>query len=310
MQIIAMGSCLPEGILDNEQLSRMVETNDEWIVTRTGIRQRHIAHGETTLSLAAAAARQAMERAGVAPDRIGLVVVCTFTPDQATPSTACLVQQELGLGQDVLAFDLNAACSGFIYGLATAEGLLSRMEGRYGLVIGSEVISRTVDYTDRSTCILFGDGAGAAVVSAEGPAAVADFGCNGDLAVLSAGVRRGDGSTAPLAMNGKEVFRFAVSTVPASIRKLLDKAGLSLDEVDHIVCHQANHRIVESIARHLQTDLGRFYENIEFYGNTSAASIPIALCEMQEKGLLHRGDTVLLAGFGSGLTWGSLLLTW
>ena len=220
------------------------------------------------------------------------------------------MQQELGLGQDVLAFDLNAACSGFIYGLATAEGLLSRMEGRYGLVIGSEVISRTVDYTDRGTCILFGDGAGAAVVSAEGPAAVADFGCNGDLAVLSAGVRREDGSTAPLAMNGKEVFRFAVSTVPASIRKLLDKAGLSLDEVDHIVCHQANHRIVESIARHLQTDLGRFYENIEFYGNTSAASIPIALCEMQEKGLLHRGDTVLLAGFGSGLTWGSLLLTW
>ena len=148
------------------------------------------------------------------------------------------------------------------------------------------------------------------MVSAEGPAAVADFGCNGDLAVLSAGVRREDGSAAPLAMNGKEVFRFAVSTVPASIRKLLDKAGLSLDEVDHIVCHQANHRIVESIARHLQTDLGRFYENIEFYGNTSAASIPIALCEMQEKGLLHRGDTVLLAGFGSGLTWGSLLLTW
>lgn len=311
MKILAMGKCVPEQILDNEALSHMVETNDEWITSRTGIRQRRIARTETVVSMASAAARQAMERAGVSPEEIGLVLVCTFTPDLATPSTACLVQRELGLPREILAYDLNAACSGFIYGLVTAEALLAGMEpGKKALIIGAEVISRTVDYTDRGTCILFGDGAGAAVAEASGDRLVADWGAAGDREVLFAGELLPDGRRTPLGMNGKEVFRFAVSTVPKSITRLLEKAGLPLTEVEHIVCHQANHRIVEGIARHLRTDLSRFYENIEFYGNTSAASIPIALCDMQEQGLLHRGERMVLAGFGSGLTWGSVLMNW
>ena len=261
--------------------------------------------------LAAAAARQAMERAGTSSKEIGLVLVCTFTPDLATPSAACLVQQELGLSTGVLAYDLNAACSGFIYGLVTAEALLDGMEpGKKALIIGAERISRSVDYTDRGTCILFGDGAGAALVEASADRLVADWGACGNREVLLAGEQLPDGRRSPLAMNGKEVFRFAVSTVPKSITRLLERAGVSLSEVDHIVCHQANHRIVEGIARHLRTDLSRFYENIEFYGNTSAASIPIALCEMQEQDLLRRGERMVLAGFGSGLTWGSVLMNW
>ena len=311
MKILAMGKCVPRQILDNEALSHMVETNDEWITSRTGIRQRRIAKDETVVSMAAEAARQAMERAGTRPGEIGLVLVCTFTPDLATPSVACLVQRELGLPQEILAYDLNAACSGFIYGLVTAEALLSGMEpGKKALIIGAEVISRTVDYTDRGTCILFGDGAGAAVAVASEDKLTADWGASGDREVLSAGQLLPDGSRTPLAMNGKEVFRFAVSTVPKSITRLLEKAGVPLSDVDHIVCHQANHRIVEGIAKHLHTDLSRFYENIEFYGKTSAASIPIALCDMQEQELLHRGERMVLAGFGSGLTWGSVLMNW
>lgn len=311
MKILAMGKCVPEQILDNEALSHMVETNDEWITSRTGIRQRRIARTETVVSMASSAARQAMERAGVSTEEIGLVLVCTFTPDLATPSMACLVQQELGLSREILAYDLNAACSGFIYGLVTAEALLAGMEpGKKALIIGAEVISRTVDYTDRGTCILFGDGAGAAVAEASGNKLVADWGAAGNREVLFAGEPLPDGRRAPLGMNGKEVFRFAVSTVPKSITRLLEKAGLPLAEVEHIVCHQANHRIVEGIAKHLRTDLSRFYENIEFYGNTSAASIPIALCDMQEQGLLRRGERMVLAGFGSGLTWGSVLMNW
>lgn len=311
MKILAMGKCVPQQVLDNEALSHMVDTNDEWIISRTGIRQRRIAQGETVVSMAAAAARQAMERAGTSPEEIGLVLVCTFTPDLATPSAACLVQQELGLSTGVLAYDLNAACSGFIYGLVTAEALLDGMEpGKKALIIGAERISRSVDYTDRGTCILFGDGAGAAVAEASADRLVADWGACGNREVLLAGEQLPDGRRSPLAMNGKEVFRFAVSTVPKSITRLLERAGVSLSEVDHIVCHQANHRIVEGIARHLRTDLSRFYENIEFYGNTSAASIPIALCEMQEQDLLRRGERMVLAGFGSGLTWGSVLMNW
>ena len=310
MKILAMGKSVPEKILDNAMLSQMVETNDEWITSRTGIHQRRIAGEETVVSMASAAARQAMERSGTRPEQIGLVLVCTFTPDLLTPSAACLVQRELGLPDDVLAYDLNAACSGFIYGLVTAQALLEQMPGRRGLIIGAEVISRTVDYTDRGTCILFGDGAGAAVAEASGESLTADWGAAGNREVLSAGGRLEDGRTAPLSMNGKEVFRFAVSTVPKSITRLLDKAGVGLEQVDHIVCHQANHRIVEGIARHLGTDLSRFYENIGLYGNTSAASIPIALCDMQEQNLLHRGETMVLAGFGSGLTWGSVLMHW
>ncbi|MBS4784568.1 MAG: ketoacyl-ACP synthase III [Clostridiales bacterium] len=312
MRIIAMGSSLPERLLDNQELSRRVETSDEWITTRTGIRQRHIAREESTASLAAEAARRAMERAGTEPEQIGAVIVCTFTPDTATPSAACMVQRLLGLPGDVLAFDLNAACSGFVYGLAVAAALVDgpALRGRRALVIGAEVLSRLVDYTDRGTCILFGDGAGAAVAAPSDDPLWTDFGCDGNGEILCGGGYCPDGGRAPLTMNGREVFKFAVSTVPATIRRVLGRAEVPLDEVDHIVLHQANHRITEGVARHLGADPRLFFENIAHCGNTSAASIPLALCEMQDRGLLHRGQRVVLAGFGGGLTWGSMLLKW
>lgn len=309
MKIVAMGRALPQYVLDNQELSGMVETNDEWITTRTGICQRHIAKGETVVALASQAARQALAQSGVPLESIGVVIVCTFTPDTATPSMACMVQKELGLPQTVLAFDLNAACSGFVYGLAVAEALMDR-QGCHALVIGAELLSRLVDYTDRSTCILFGDGAGAAVVSPAGSRTVTDFGADGNAELLSGGGYNINGGREPLRMNGREVFRFAVSTVPGSIRRVVEQAGCTLEEVDHFVLHQANHRITEGVARHLGVNLDRFYENIAHTGNTSAASIPLALWEMQEKDLLHPGDRLVLAGFGGGLTWGAMLLNW
>ncbi len=308
LQLLGTGRSLPSRRVTNDDFARTLDTSDEWIAGRTGIRQRYFcAQGETAASLAASAARQALADAGVAPAGIGLCVAATFTADRRTPSLACEVHEALGLPETALCLDVNAACTGFVTALETARCLLlgGQMAAPYALVLGAERISGLLDFSDRSTCVLFGDGAGAAVVRLDPDAPwAAVFGTRGDGQVL-----HGGGPADPyLAMDGRAVFRFAVETVPACIRAVLDKAGLTLDAVDWLVCHQANSRILHSIAKKLEQDPARFYENMQRYGNTSAASIPIALDEMRRDGRLRPGETVICAGFGAGLTWGGALL--
>ena len=308
LQLLGTGRCLPSRRVTNEDFARTLDTSDAWITERTGIRQRYFcAEGETAVSLAVGAARQALEAAGVQPGQVGLCIAATFTADRRTPALACEVQAALGLPQTALCLDINAACTGFVAALETARCLLlgGQLAGPYALVLGAEKISSLLDFSDRSTCVLFGDGAGAAVVRLDPQAPwAAVFGTRGDGQVL-----HGGGPEDPyLAMDGRAVFRFAVETVPVCIRAVLDKAGLTLDAVDHLVLHQANSRIIHSIAKKLEQAPARFYENMQRYGNTSAASIPIALDEMRRAGQLCPGQTVLCAGFGAGLTWGGVLL--
>lgn len=301
MQFLGFGRALPAHAVTNDELSLTVDTNDEWIASRTGIRQRYFAeNGETNVSLASEAARRALQNAGIAPEEIGLCIVSTFTPDLATPSVSCGVAGALGLPAHAICFDLNAACAGFLYGLHTASGLLH--EGEYALVIGSEVISRLLDRTDRNTCVLFGDGAGAAVVCGDQthPFVFAG-GCTPDHRVLFCPTAGG------IQMEGREVFRFAAETVPKCIEAVLQKCGKTLDEVDLVVCHQANARIIDHVIRKLHADPAKFYLNVQRYGNTSAASIPLALSELADTGALA-GKSVLCVGFGAGLTYGGALL--
>lgn len=309
LRIAGTGRYIPPGIWTNEDMKRYVDTSDEWIAARTGIRQRHFCDGEGNADMAVKAGRTALEKAGIPPERVGACVVATFTPDHLSPSTACLVQRALGLGEDIPAFDLNAGCTGFVYGLKVMQGLLEESEKPYGLLIGSEVVSRALDFTDRSTCVLFGDGAAAAVVSADPDKRfTCVLGSRGDDHILGAD---GTFSGRPeVHMDGQAVFRFAVDMVPKCIGQVLKKAGVRAEQVDWFVPHQANRRIVESVIRKLKAPSEKFYQNMDLYGNTSAASIPIALDEMAEKGLLKRGQKVLIVGFGAGLTWGGALLEW
>ncbi len=308
LQLLGTGRCLPGRRVTNDDFARTLDTSDEWIAGRTGIRQRYFcAEGETAASLAVEAARRALEDAGLGPEKVGLCIVATFTADRNTPSLACQVHQALGLPETAFCLDVNAACTGFVAALETARCLLlgGQMAGPCALVLGAEKISGLLDFSDRSTCVLFGDGAAAAVVRLDPQAPwAAVFGARGDSRML-----HGGGKEDPyLAMDGRGVFRFAVETVPVCIRAVLDKAGLTLDQVDQLVCHQANSRIIHSIAKKLGQDPARFYENMQRYGNTSAASIPLALDEMRRSGQLQAGQTVLCAGFGAGLTWGGVLL--
>ena len=309
LSILGTGRCLPDHIVTNDDLARRVETSDEWIVSRTGIRERRFAQGETLTQLAVAAARQAMERAGVGPQDIGLCLMATVTPDWITPSQACLLHQELGLPEDCPAFDLSAGCTGFLYAMETAAAMLPRMARPCALLVGGELLSRITDMDDRSTCILFGDGAGAAVVkSTEGAPWHALLGTRGNREALWAA---GPGNhPAYLHMNGQEVFQFALKTVPELARSLLDKAGMDRDQIDWYVLHQANHRILEGVAKRMKVPMERFYENIGRYGNTSAATIPIALDEMAEQELLRPGQWIMCLGFGAGLTWGGAMFRW
>ena len=309
LQILGTGRAVPEQIVTNDDLAQRVDTNDEWIVARTGIRERRFAAGETLTDLTVEAARKAMERAGVHPQDIGLCITATVTPDRLFPSQACLIHQKLGLPEDCPAFDLSAGCTGFLYAMETAAAMLPRMNRPYALLVGGELLSRILDMDDRSTCILFGDGAGAAVVkTTENAPWFAQMGSRGDRDILWAW---GPGQERPyLHMDGQGVFQFAIKTVPQVAKQLLEKAGLDKDQVDWYVPHQANHRIVESAAKRLKVPLERFYENMDRYGNTSAGSIPIALDEMVEKGLLQRGQWVMCLGFGAGLTWGGALFQW
>lgn len=323
-QITGWGMCVPDKVLTNADLTRIVETTDEWIVERTGIRERHVAVGdkETTSTLAARAAREALLVAGITPPQVGLVIVATVTPDYPFPATASLVQDALGASA-AGAFDLAAGCSGFIYALSIAAGAIRSGSADHVLVIGAETLSRVVDWTDRNTCVLFGDGAGAVVVSVcTEPCGVlasvlGSDGSGAELLILPAG-----GSRAPAThetvnagshfarMNGREVFRFATTTMPRATEQVTAKAGWQTSDLALVIPHQANIRIIESAIKRLGLPNDRFFINLERYGNTSAASIPIALCEAIAAGRVKAGDKLVLVGFGAGLTWAAAAIEW
>ena len=306
-ELIATGGALPGRNVTNDDLSRMVDTSDEWITTRTGIRTRHwCAEGETAATLAIAAARQALARSGLSPADIGCCVCATLSAPDATPSVACQVQAALGLPENIPALDVNAACSGFVYGTAVARGLLETLGGRYALVIGCEALSRLMDLADRSTCVLFGDGAGAAVFARSDTPFAITLGARGSDAIHAGGPARS--GSAPITMDGKAVFRFAVDALPRCLDTVLDETQLTLEDLRWVVCHQANSRIIDHCVRALHTDGAKFYKNMDRHGNTSAASIPVALNELAESGSLTPGDRLACIGFGGGLTWGGMLV--
>ncbi len=323
VHIVGWGMEVPERRLTNADLERMVETSDEWITTRTGIKERRIAReGETTATLALGAARKALQKAGVSPADLDLIIVASATPEHAFPATACLVQDALGADR-AGAFDLSAACSGFLYGLCLASQAIRTGAIETALVIGSETLSRIVDWKDRNTCVLFGDGAGAVVLTARPePGGVlactmrAD-GSGGPLLELPAGGSRYPTSLETLAhnmhtikMKGREIFRFAVRVMADAARHVVEEAGLTMDEVALLIPHQANRRIIEAAANRLKLPMERVYLNLDRYGNTSSASIPIALTEAVEEGRLRPGDHVVMVAFGAGLTWAGVLVQW
>lgn len=319
--IIGAGKYVPERRLKNTDLEQMVETNDEWIVSRTGIRERRIADPtQATSDLAYEASLQALASAGLTADQIDLIIVATITPDMFFPSTACLLQELLG-AKKAAAFDLSAACSGFIYALATANGLIQSGLYRNALVVGAETLSRITDYTDRNTCILFGDGAGAVVVGEvpEGRGfqsfVLGADGAGGELLRIQGGGSRLPASEQSLAdkrhyleMNGRDVFKFAVRVMGSAAEEALNKAGLSKADIDLLVPHQANIRIVHSALERLGLPEDKAMVNLDRYGNVSAASIPLALVEAIEEGRAKEGDRLVLVGFGGGLTWGASVL--
>ena len=309
IKIRGTGRCVPEHIITNDYLATQVETSDEWITTRTGIRHRHHCTTEHPAQLCVEAARAAMEKAGVSPDQIGACIVATVSPETMVPSTACLVQRELGLPTDIICFDLSAACTGFLFGLHTMECLLNASSRPYGLVVGGETLSRLINWEDRGTCILFGDGAGAAVVECrEGwPSIGAVLGCRGDDELLRV-AGPGSGERSLIAMEGTKVFKFAVETVPQCIDQVLEQHRITMDEVDFFVFHQANARITDLVVRKYNIPAEKYYKNLEEYGNTSAASIPLVLRELEEQGKIGPGSRVLVVGFGGGLTWGGALV--
>lgn len=309
LRIVGTGHYVPAKVVTNDDLSKLVDTNDEWISTRTGIKRRHFIENERNQDMACSAARMAIENAGIDKNEIGVCIVATIRPDNMTPSVACMVQKTLELSHDIPCFDINAACSGFMYGMQIARGMLLQSTRKYGLIIGSETLSKVLDMTDRGTCILFGDGAGAAIVElSDCHRYFSVLGTQGDDEVLHC--PNGDNISRFVNMKGSDVFKFAVSTVPRTIFELLDMAGVTADEIDLFVCHQANRRIIESVAKKCKQSMDKFYINLDEYGNTSSASIPIALSEMNQKGMFNPGMKIICVGFGGGLTWGGAYLEW
>lgn len=323
VMIRSIGVHVPERRLANEELAAMVDTTDEWIRSHTGIGARHIAaDGQLTSDLAADAAKKALAKAGISPHELDLILVATANPDYfGFPSTACVVQDKIG-AHGCAAFDISAGCTGFIYGLEIASSILEAKKGRHALVIGAETLSRIVDWQDRASCVLFGDGAGAAVLSRieEGGRGIiktilgADGGGAKDLFLVQAGREKSFEREAPLVpkieMNGKNVYNFAVKSITVLVERILHATMYRLEDFSWIVPHQANARIVQAAAKRLGLPEERFYMNMAEYANTSAASVPIALAEMSEKGLLKSGDLVMLLGFGAGLTYGGAVVRW
>jgi 3-oxoacyl-[acyl-carrier-protein] synthase-3 len=314
---------VPDRVLTNDELATMVDTSDEWIRQRTGIVERHIATDtETTLTFSLRAARVALEVADLDPAHLDLIIVATVTPDYILPATACLVQDALG-AEKAAAFDLSAGCSGFVYGLGLAADLLIAGNYEHALVLGAETLSRIVDWTDRGTCVLFGDGAGAVVLqSSEAPGGVLSsvLGADGsgkDLLILPAGGSAHPASIETLMarqhfvhMQGRQVFRFATRIMPEASRQVLSRVGLRVEDVRLFVPHQANDRILQSAARGMGVPVERMFSNLARYGNTSSASVAIALCEAIEQGLIKRDDLIVCVGFGAGLTWAAAAIRW
>jgi len=295
-----------------------MDTSDEWISSRTGIRERRLVKEETTTAMSVTAAKRAMENAGVSPQEIELIIVGTITGDYITPSTACEVQAAIGADRAV-AFDINAACSGFMFALHIADAYLKTGVYRTALILGAETLSKIMDWSDRSTCVLFGDGAGAAVVRSSKTGLLAyDQGSDGAGGMaLTCRNRKSNNpfvknpvEFAYTQMDGQAVYKFAVTTVPASIRKVVGAAGLAIENIDYFALHQANIRIIRSVAKRLKASEDKFPMSLDHYGNISAASVPILLDEMNRKGLLESGMKIVLSGFGGGLTWGSAVLEW
>ena len=317
--IIGTGSYLPKHIATNEYLSTLVDTTDDWITSRTGIQSRHlVSETETTASMAYEAAKEALHDAKMEPTELELIIVATCTADTLVPSTACEVAGHLG-AIHATAFDLNAACSGFVYALATADAYFQSGMYKNALIIGVETLSRIVDWEDRSCCVLFADGAGAAVLRADVTGVMASsLGSDGDrhqaIYVKSRENNNpfcpGKNTTDYLSMDGAAVFKFATKTVPKSIQDTLKAANLTTENVDWFLLHQANMRINQSIAKTLKVPFEKFPTNMDHCGNTSGASVPLLLDEVNKKGLLKSGDTIVMAGFGAGLTWGTAVLTW
>lgn len=313
-RIAGTGSFLPQKILTNADLERMVETTDEWIVSRTGIKQRHIAaDDEFTSDLAYHAAMRAIAAAGISAGQIDLIIVATTTPDHVFPSTACLLQDKLGIG-GCPAFDIQAVCSGFVYGLATADQFIKSGAAKCALVVGAETMSRITDWSDRNNCILWGDGAGAVIVTAsEEPGIISSHlhadGSYAHLLNVSSGVSRKEGSPT-IYMEGNAVFKVAVNTLDAIVDETLGANGMEQAHVDWLVPHQANIRIIQATAKKLGMSMDRVVVTVDRHGNTSAASIPLALDVAVRDGRIQRGETLLMEAFGGGFTWGSVLLTY
>ncbi|MBQ8592177.1 MAG: ketoacyl-ACP synthase III [Lachnospiraceae bacterium] len=317
-RIIGTGSFVPETVVTNDDLSKIMDTSDEWIAGRTGIRERRLVKEETTASMSAEAARRAMQNAGVTAEEIDLIIVGTITGDYVTPSTACEVQAAIGADKAVV-FDINAACSGFVFALITAHAYLNAGIYKTALVLGAETLSKIMDWNDRSTCVLFGDGAGAAVVRADETGIMSfDQGADGSKGMVLACRNRVNNNPFVkndivhdyVSMDGQEVYKFAVSTVPKSIQKVLDEANLTTEDISYFVLHQANIRIIQSVAKRLKVSEDKFPISLDHLGNISAGSVPILLDEMNQKGMLQKGDKIVLSGFGAGLTWGSVLVEW
>ena len=321
--ILGTGHSYPEGILTNADLAKIVDTSDEWITTRTGIKQRRkAAPGEYTSLFAVRAARQAIERARLDPIDIDLLLCATVTPDQILPSTGCIIQAELG-ANNAAAMDIVAACSGFLYGVSLASSMIQTGQIRHAVVVGAEILTQYVDYSDRQTCVLFGDGAGAAVLGpTDGGRGILASKIKSDgryeeqLFSPGGGTRRRPTAETLAAgdhffkMRGNELFKVAVRSMAEISREVLEMAGKKSDQIDLFIPHQANQRITEAVADRLNVDMSKVYSNIAVHGNTSSASIPIALDECVEAGRIKEGDLVLMASFGGGVTWGAVLVQW
>ncbi len=320
VEISGIGAYLPPLVVTNHKISEFVETNDEWIVQRTGVSERRISEGEDTSDIATKAAKIALERAGVLAQDLDLIIVATISPDMFIPSVSCLVQSNLD-ADNAACFDINVACSGFVYALEIANGMMKSMNYKNALIIGAEVLSKVIDWTDRGTCILFGDGAGAAVLKqSETKGIIKSYlrsdGKKGNALTIGAADFDTPFSKEKILkdkyirMNGREVFKFAVGAIEEAINEVIKDTNVSLEEVKYIIPHQANSRIIELAAKKLNLNIDKFYLNLDKVANTSSATVPIALNEMYEKGLLNKGDKLILVAFGGGLTYASTLIKW
>lgn len=320
VEIASIGAYLPPLVVTNHKISEFVETNDEWIVQRTGVSERRISEGENTSDIATKAAEVALERAGLNPEDLDLIIVATISPDMFIPSVACIVQSNLNADK-AACFDISVACSGFVYALEIANGLMQSMNYKNALIIGAEVLSKVTDWTDRATCILFGDGAGAAVIKQSERKGIIKSYLRSEGKKGSALTIGGANIDTPFSkektlndkfikMNGREVFKFAVGAIEEAVNEVIKDTNVSLEEIKYIVPHQANSRILELAAEKLNLDKEKFYLNLDKVANTSSASVPIALNEMYEKGLLNKGDKLILVAFGGGLTYAASLIEW